>query len=256
MVYITGDTHGDYDIEKLSNKHFPEGRDLTREDYLIILGDFGLPFFNTDIQEDGSPAKGPYKYWIDWLSQKPYTVLWIDGNHENFNFWKEQPVSEWHGGKVQVHPHANNVIHLMRGEVYDIEGKSYLAFGGAASHDKFMRHDQISWWPEEEASAEEMQHCLDTMEQHGNRVDYILTHTPPKNVVQNRLGFENNSPTEKFLDLLQERVDYHLWFTGHFHKDVFYPQDKVRIFYNEIASLDKCERQFRHYEKASNDYCR
>lgn len=44
MVYITGDTHGcSKDISKLNNKCFVEGKTLSKEDYIIILGDFGLP---------------------------------------------------------------------------------------------------------------------------------------------------------------------------------------------------------------------
>ena len=43
------------------------------------------------------------------------------------------PVSEWNGGKVHfVRP---NVIHLMRGQVFTLQGQTYFTFGGASSHD-------------------------------------------------------------------------------------------------------------------------
>jgi hypothetical protein len=41
MIYVTGDTHGRKDIDKLYASCFPEGQTLTREDYVIICGDFG-----------------------------------------------------------------------------------------------------------------------------------------------------------------------------------------------------------------------
>lgn len=40
-IFITGDTHGSYDIQKLARKNFPEGKTLTKDDYVIICGDFG-----------------------------------------------------------------------------------------------------------------------------------------------------------------------------------------------------------------------
>ncbi|MDM8195794.1 hypothetical protein QUV98_05625 [Massilimicrobiota timonensis] len=40
-IFITGDTHGSYDIQKLARKNFPEGKTLTKDDYMIICGDFG-----------------------------------------------------------------------------------------------------------------------------------------------------------------------------------------------------------------------
>ncbi|MBR1854730.1 MAG: hypothetical protein IJ794_16560 [Lachnospiraceae bacterium] len=40
-IFVTGDTHGDMDIRKLNQRNFPAQRELTKEDYLIIAGDFG-----------------------------------------------------------------------------------------------------------------------------------------------------------------------------------------------------------------------
>jgi hypothetical protein len=41
MIYITGDTHGMIDWEKLNTTEFPEQKSLTRDDYVIVVGDFG-----------------------------------------------------------------------------------------------------------------------------------------------------------------------------------------------------------------------
>ena len=123
MIYITGDIHASVDIGKLSTKRFPQQKTLSKEDYLIICGDFGLVWdnSNTDL------------YWRNWLAGKPFTTLWVDGNHENFDRLYNYPVEEWNGGKV--HKIRPSVIHLMRGQIYQIEEKKIFTFGGASRHD-------------------------------------------------------------------------------------------------------------------------
>ena len=50
MILITGDIHGSHDIHKLSNKGNPDFKDIfnsmTKDDYVIICGDFGLVWNN------------------------------------------------------------------------------------------------------------------------------------------------------------------------------------------------------------------
>ena len=83
-VFITGDLHGNIDIKKLNSKNFPEGNSLTKEDYVIICGDFGL-VWNNSAEE---------LYWRKWLDEKPWTTLFVDGNHENFNLLNDYPICE------------------------------------------------------------------------------------------------------------------------------------------------------------------
>ena len=42
MIYLTGDTHISIDIVKLNTNNFPEQKNFTKDDYVIILGDFCL----------------------------------------------------------------------------------------------------------------------------------------------------------------------------------------------------------------------
>ena len=249
MIYVTGDLHGEVDIEKLSNKNWASAKETTDKDYLIILGDFGLPFLDKEINEDGTPAKGPYKYWIEWLASKPFTILWVDGNHDNHPFWNRQEVSEWHGGKVHIHPHAKNIIHLMRGEIYDIEDKKYFAFGGAPSHDKGCRIEGRDWWPEEEASREETEHAISNLEKCGNQVDYILTHTIPKDVIAKKFFSDSESYTEKFFQHIKDTVDYKMWFAGHFHVNSMYPEYKLYVLYKSVYTIDQCVKRLDDYNK-------
>ena len=119
MIYITGDTHGGF--QRFGNKYFPPQKHMSREDYVIITGDFGGLW-------DGGPKDW---YWLDWLSGKPFTTLFVDGNHENFDLLNALPEKEWHGGRV--HEVRENILHLMRGQVFTFGGLTWFTMGGASS---------------------------------------------------------------------------------------------------------------------------
>lgn len=240
MIYLTGDIHGEMDIEKLSYRNWDESRSLTKNDYLIIMGDFGFPFFNSDVDENNKPLDSTYNYWIKWLSEKPYTILWIDGNHENFNYWEKQPVTEWHGGKVQIHPHAPNVIHLMRGEIYEIDGMTFFAFGGAMSHDKEYRKPDVTWWEQEEATETEILNARRNLEKYNKKVDFILTHTMPEKISRQLFNSETPDKTAHFLDEIISDVKYNMWFCGHYHRTAYIRTINMLILFNKVLSLEQC----------------
>ena len=239
MIYLTGDAHGSIDINKLSNRNLKKQCvNITKNDYLIILGDFGLPFLDSEAEE----THGEYTFWINWLAQKPFTILWCDGNHENFNYWDSQPVTEWHGGKVQIHPKAPNVIHLMRGEIYDIEGYSFFAFGGALSHDRIYRVLNKTWWTQEEASFEEIENARHNLAKHNYKVDYIITHTPPDIVIKTKFrnSVKNVIPcrTAVFLNEILCSVSYRDWYCGHMHVNDYYSYYRMFCLYNDIIPIE------------------
>lgn len=179
-VYVTGGIHGK--PVRLSKDNFYEQKDFSSikdENIVIILGDFGL-VWNRDNESKQE------KYWLNWLNQKSFTTVFVDGNHENHKRLATYPIKQWHGGKV--HEIRPNVLHLMRGEIFTIEDKRFFAFGGASSHDiqdgildyndknwrekakeldkqgKYMyRIKDLSWWKEELPTDEEMQHGLDVL---------------------------------------------------------------------------------------------
>ena len=135
MIYITGDTHGEQTrFDELATHGEP---DWTENDYLIVCGDFGYIFKNSPMEH----------VFLNHLEEKPYTICFCDGNHENFAEINSYPVEIWNGGKV--HKIRKNVIHLMRGQIYEIDGKKIFTFGGAYSRDRYMRKEGYSYWREE-----------------------------------------------------------------------------------------------------------
>lgn len=164
MIYITGDTHGLKDIGKLFS--FNLVNRLSEKDFMIIAGDFGIIWDPKSIKE-----------YIDIYNRFPFTTLFIDGNHENFDFLDTFPIEQWHGGKV--HRISNKIIHLIRGEVFSIDEKKILAIGGAESDDKDYRTNYLSWWRQETITQHDIERALETSSQH-NRIDCVITHTCPK----------------------------------------------------------------------------
>lgn len=111
-VYVTGDIHGGVDMQKL--RDWDLGNSLTSDDYLIIAGDFGFPWdFSAEECAD-----------IAWLESRPYTVLFVDGNHERFDHWSERPMELWHGGLTQRLSDTSPIRRLTRGEVFELDGST------------------------------------------------------------------------------------------------------------------------------------
>ena len=77
MIYVTGDTHAEFK-HRFNPRNFPEQKEMTKEDYVIICGDFG------GIWDVGWESKNE-KHWLDWFEERSYTLLFVDGNHENFD---------------------------------------------------------------------------------------------------------------------------------------------------------------------------
>ena len=208
MIYVTGDTHIPIDISKLNTTNFPEQHMMTKQDYVIICGDFGLIWNNAQSKEE--------LCWTKWLNQKPFTTLFVDGNHENFSRLNRFPEEEFCGGRV--HRISDSILHLQRGQVFEIQGKKIFTFGGAASVDKECRIEYISWWPQELPSFEEQQEAFDSLRKHDFKVDYVITHTAPAQIVQVIFPHSpHNDPTGKFLEAVRKEVEYKHWYFGHLH---------------------------------------
>jgi len=232
MIYVTGDTHIPLDIGKLNIKKFPKQKEMNHDDYVVVLGDFGL-FWKND---------KTYGYWKKWLEEKLFTLLWLDGNHENHEWINSLPVSQWHGGNV--HQTSENIIHLMRGQLYDINGSVFLAAGGAQSYDRGFRKPYVSWWPEELWNYTQqayMFHVLGKMREHKANVDYVLSHTCPTELIYPMFNISPKEDPDPTTDMLQDVLEYigynniKDWYFGHWHQDKDY--GKFHCLYNEIRRI-------------------
>lgn len=134
-----------------------------------------------------------------------------------------------------------DILHLMRGYVFTIEGMKFFTFGGGYSVDKIFRKEGISWFPEEEPSKKEYARGLRNLRKAGYKVDYILSHTAPRKIVE-RMGFGKPGPfsggqeLQNYLQDVVNRTEFKANYFGHFHKDVAYV-DKYFGLMNEIVTL-------------------
>ena len=203
MIYVTGDTHGNF--RRFQPEYFPEQAGMTKNDMVIIAGDFGGVWFG-DSRDDET---------LDWLERLPFTLAFVCGNHENYDALERYPVAEWHGGKVhRVRPH---VLHLMRGQIFELESYRFFTMGGAKSHDTNHRINHISWWRQELPSDEEYSEALQNLERYNWQVDYIITHCAPTSIA---LAGSRHNEADRLTDFLQEvreRATYHYWLFGHYH---------------------------------------
>ncbi len=225
MILITGDTHGIYDyhkIDELSKKNI-----LSKDDYLIISGDFGAIWSEKTLE-----------YYLSFYTKLNFNVLFVDGNHENFDMLNAYPVTTWNGGKV--HKIAENVIHLMRGQIYTIENKTIFTFGGGTSIDKYQRIENISWWEDEIPNEQEVEEAKENLKKHNNKVDYIITHSIDSKTLKEELYwkgviklwfFEDNY----ILDWFEENVEYKHWYFGHYHLDA--KLKNKTCLYNDIIEI-------------------
>ena len=203
MIYVTGDCHGNF--RRFQLEYFPEQAGMTKNDVVIIAGDFGGVWFG-DSRDDET---------LDWLERLPFTLAFVCGNHENYDALERYPVAEWHGGKVhRVCPH---VLHLMRGQVYELEGYRFFTMGGAKSHDTAHRINHISWWRQELPSDEEYSEALQNLERCNWQVDYVITHCAPTSIARKESRHNEADRLTDFLQKIRDKTDYRYWLFGHYH---------------------------------------
>jgi len=208
MVCITGDVHGEYD-RFLRN----DIKSLKKNDSIIICGDFGF-IWSGDKKEEQILQK---------IGTRKHNTYFIDGVHENFELLNSYPIVDFHGGKAQII--SGKLVHLMRGEIYTFEGKTFLCFGGGTSPDKELRQANQMWWEEETPTLSEMENATKNLKKYGNKVDYVLTFETTSRLKKIlSMNFDGSggydiTPLNTFFEHMRENITYDHWFFGCHHTD-------------------------------------
>ena len=247
MIYITGDTHSDF--SRFTEENFPIQSEMTKDDYIIICGDFGgvWTFEEESIRE---------KELLDWLDNKNFTTLFVDGNHENYTRLYNYPIEKWKGGKV--HKIRDSVLHLMRGEIFDIDNKKIFAFGGAKSHDiqdgilnldeeekiyeyrkrgAYFRIRDFSWWDLELPTNQEMENGIENLEKINYKVDYIISHCCPTSIQALINPIYKRDILTDYLQQISEKCTFKKWYFGHYH-DYRQVNAQFTLLYEDILPLE------------------
>lgn len=247
MIYITGDTHSDF--SRFTEENFPIQSEMTKDDYIIICGDFGGVW---TFEEESRREKEA----LDWLNNKNFTTLFVDGNHENYTRLYNYPIEEWKGGKV--HKIRDSVLHLMRGEIFDVDNKKIFAFGGARSHDiqdgilnldeeekiyeyrkrgAYFRIRDFSWWDLELPTNQEMENGIENLEKINYKVDYIISHCCPTSIQTLINSTYKRDILTDYLQQISEKCTFKRWYFGHYH-DYKQVNSHFTLLYENIVPLE------------------
>jgi len=228
-IYITGDTHREFD----RIRYFCEKNKTIKNDIIIILGDAGINYYLFGMDDN-------LKAEIDMM---PVTLFCIHGNHEerpfNIPSYEER---QWHGGTVYIEPKYPNIIFAKDGEIYDFNGRKYIAIGGAYSVDKYYRQlHGYPWFSSEQPSDEIKAYVEKQLEKTGWNIDGVFSHTTPKSyeptwaflpsIDQSRV----DKTTELWLDEIEKKLTYKHWYAGHFHVDS--QEGPIKIMFKNIEKL-------------------
>lgn len=211
MIYVTGDMHGD--ASRFKSKAM---RKLKKNDVLIVCGDFGFVW-------DGSHKE---KRMLKWIGKRKYTVLFVEGVHDNLSLLQQYPEAEWSGGRVREL--GGKLRQLLRGELFTIEGKSVFAFGGGEPDDNV----QADWTSLCLPSPAELAGARDALKQADYKVDYIITHQPSRKI-RHFLSMDRNDATtlDAFLDEVRESCKFTRWFFGSIHRNKRIPPSEMALFH-------------------------
>lgn len=244
--FITGDKHRDFDYIK----DFCRDMNTRRKDVLIILGDTGFNYFE-DVRDDKLKNE---------ISALNITLFCLHGNKEN----RPQNIGTYGirsfcGGKVYYEPKYPNIFFAIDGEFYTFEGKKYMVVGGAHSVDKMRCFEENKpFWEDEMPDDAIKAKVEERLESENNRIYGMMTHTCPIDYLpmemfmttrqnaaikrkprkaRSKKLFKPNidRSTEEWLGKLEKKLDYEVWYCGHYHIDK--QIDKVNMMYHEIRPL-------------------
>ena len=226
-IFLVADLHTPHFIKKVLNSNFVKKYNINSKDYIIILGDTGLLSSNKITSEE--------KYIHRYLDDKPFTTLFIDGNHDNINIINNLDQIKLFDsivGKL-----SDKIFHLHRGCIYNILNKNILTIGGAFSIDYIHRRQDLNWWKDEILSPTDRSLILCNTKY---KYDYILSHDCPLHVIKlmHKRGYEicniYGHHTNKFLDdiysISKNKDNFKHWYFGHYHYDI----DRLSVHFSSI----------------------
>lgn len=262
MIYITGDTHAEF--RRFTRRNFPEQEEMSKDDHIIIAGDFGGVWYPKDSANQRYHRHCKEEiYKLDELNTRSFTTLFVPGNHENYDrlMSDEFPTIDYCGGKVKQI--RSSVLMLLRGEMYEIDGVKIFAFGGASSHDisdgildsndpnwkkkakeldrlgKYhYRINGLSWWKEELPNKEEMKHGFDVLDANNWKCDYVVTHCASSST-QALLSHGLYQPDilTNYLEEIRQKLQYKKWFFGHYHDNRAINNKEIMLYEQIIRIL-------------------
>lgn len=143
---------------------------------------------------------------------------WDDGNHENHESIENKLAGKDRTKPLNLDEEYPDVFYCPRGSTWEWDGVRFMAFGGAYSVDKHNRTPYLSWWPNEQASVEDIDRALTA-----GKVDVIFSHDVPWAVnvpgthAEWKMTFPQTYPNRHALDEIVQATRPELLIHGHLH---------------------------------------
>ena len=222
-TFLVSDIHGHLRLNFIKN--IIKSYQINFKDTVIILGDAGIVWsvpMNVEVEE--------------FYSNLDFTVLFLDGNHENFDELNKYGLVDKYGAKVKKI--LNNVFHLLRGESYLINSLKILVFGGAYSIKRDTNDSAVKTWTEELPNDIDMNYGLKTIEKNNYAFDYILTHQGPRSFLDEIKYVYSDKEIRflEFLDTIKTHVKFKHWYFGHIHQDL--EIDNISSIYSKVVVVN------------------
>lgn len=210
-VFVIGDVHGDFAGLNIILKWLTSNNKTSKEDVLIVAGDCGFVWTNSQ----GEKKKRKH------LDSYPITILVVLGNHENYDIIETFETTNKFGAECYK-DNASEICYVKNGEVLTIGKKRIWTYGGGLSIDKEYRlyYDKIEGtktWFKQEIDLKNFDKAIENYK----NIDYIVTHDV------NESCFDFLLKELKLLDLrceMQEALEkiekiggYKRWYSGHYH---------------------------------------
>lgn len=224
MIYVTGDIHGD--LKRFKDKRIKK---LKKGDFLIVCGDFGF-IWSGDKKE---------KRILKRLGNKKYSILFVEGCHENYGLLYDYPTEEWNGGEVRTI--SGNLKQLVRGSIFDIDSQKIFAFGGGQGIDHDIRKEHKTFWEQELPSDDEIAMAVENLKKNDNKVDYIITHEPPsllKDYIDVSSDTIQTNQLNATFSSISDTCKFRMWYFGKCHKNKIVSKHYHAIF-DDIVKIDK-----------------
>lgn len=245
--YITGDKHRNF--KKVIR--FCQDMNTRRKDVLIVLGDSGFNYYE-DERDDKLKAEA---------AKLNITLFCLHGNKEN----RPQNIGTYGirnfcGGKVYYEPKYPNIYFAIDGEIYNFENHEYLVVGGAHSVDKQKcLEKKLPYWEDEMPNDETKQKVEAKLKSCQYKIYGMLTHTCPIAYLPTEMFMSTRQnarikrkprvmkkskklfkpdidrSTEEWLGEIEGKLDYSVWFCGHYHIDK--EIDRIHMMCQNIQPL-------------------
>lgn len=237
-ILIGGDTHGS---RTQINYLFDMAKHNDCDGPIIQVGDFGY-----------SPRREFGHTFLDTVEKlckkHDKELWWLDGNHEDHDeidrllggHYQDSPVvtkreSKTTPGNIIEFPH---IKYLPRGCTFELDGVSFMSYGGAFSIDRAWRTKYVSWFPQEMIDYDHI--ANDIPDDH---VDVLLSHDVPLGY---KFGYDEYSQASitsrtarEALFMLVQKITPKVCMGGHHHiYDKYEIQHKNGIARCNIINCD------------------